>query len=67
MIVFDNKIIGINENNIPKDLFKNIGIGKIIKGSYKLKLIGETYIPYYDNPLLIFDIIEYNNIEIIEL
>jgi hypothetical protein len=46
MIVYDNKIIGINENNIPKELFKNIGIGKTIKGSYKLKLIGETNLPY---------------------
>ena len=64
MIVYGNKIIGIDENSIPEELIKDIW--NTIKGSYKLKFIRTTNLPYYDVPLLLFEIIEYKNIEIIK-
>ena len=67
MIVFDNKIIGIDENSILEELLKYFGIGIRIKGLYKLKLKRVTNLPYYNDPLLVFEIMDYNNIEIIEL
>jgi hypothetical protein len=65
MIVNDNKLIGIKEELIPKELYENVRPGMTIEGSYKLKYLYETGLPYYDDPLLVFEIIEYKNIEII--
>jgi len=64
MIVDDNKIIGIDDNSIPDELVENIW--NITKGAYNLKFIYVTDMPYYDDPILVFKIIEFNNIEVEE-
>jgi hypothetical protein len=62
MIVYNNLIIGIDEDTIPEEIYKNISF--IIMGSFKLRFIGTTNLPYYEIPLLIFEIIEYRDLEI---
>jgi hypothetical protein len=66
MIVNDNKIIGIDENSIPGELMEFLKKWILFKGSFKLKLKDVYDLPYYDDPLLVFEIIKYNNIEITE-
>ena len=67
MITKNNKIIGIYENSISIEIINNmIKNDIIITGLFKLKYLYKTDIPYYENPLMIFEIIEYNNVEIIK-
>ena len=67
MITKNNKIIGIYENSISIEIINNmIKNDIIITGLFKLKYLYETDIPYYENPLMLFEIIEYNNVEIIK-
>jgi hypothetical protein len=65
MIISDNYIIGIDEDDIPKIITENI-LNFFIKGTFKLKFIRLTGIPYYENKLMIFKIMEYKNIDLIE-
>lgn len=61
MITENNMIIGIYENNISIELVDNmIKNETITKGIYKLKYLYETNIQYYENPLMVFEILEYN-------
>jgi hypothetical protein len=64
MVVYDNKIIGIKDENIPEIIFENM-LYNTIKGLFRLRFLHTSNIPYYDIPLLVFEIIEYKNIEII--
>ena len=66
MIVMENYIVGISENNFPEEL-KYYLLNGYIKGTFKLVLLLKTNIPYYDIELMVFKIIEYNNIEILEI
>jgi hypothetical protein len=63
MIIMNDYIIGIDENNIPRGLENHLTYG-LPKGTFKLKLIRKTNIPYYETELLVFRIIEYKNIEV---
>jgi hypothetical protein len=65
MITTDNYIIGIDEDNIPKIITENI-LNFFIRGTLKLKLTYLTDIPYYENELMVFKIIEYKNMDLIE-
>jgi hypothetical protein len=57
MTIFDN-IIGIDEEEaVPEIITRNIG-KYFIRGTLKLKLTRLTYIPYYENKLMVFKIIE---------
>jgi hypothetical protein len=64
MVVRENYIIGIDENTFPHDLKKHLPFG-LPKGKFKLKLVRKTRLPYYEAELLVFKIVEYGNIEII--
>jgi hypothetical protein len=66
MIVNENKLIGIEEDLFPEELWKIFSFGMTMKGDYKLKFLSETRLPYYDDPFLVFEIVEYSNIEIIK-
>jgi hypothetical protein len=66
MIVNGDKIIGIDEDSIPGELKEILWKWVLFKGAFKLKLINLYDIPYYDEPLLVFEIIQYTNIEITE-
>jgi hypothetical protein len=66
MITENNKIIGIYENSISIEIINNmIKNDIIITGVFKLKYLYETDIPYYENPLMICEIIEYKNVKLI--
>jgi hypothetical protein len=45
MIVMNDFIIGVDEDNIPKELKKHLPYG-LPKGSFKLKLTCRTNFPY---------------------
>ena len=64
MIIESKYIIGIDEENIPGELGNHLNYG-LPKGTFKLKLIRKTNIPYYETELLVFRIIEYKDVEII--
>ena len=64
MIVKNDYIIGIDENNIPGEL-ENLLKHGLPKGTFKLKLVYKTNLPYYETELLVFRIIEYKDMEII--
>ena len=66
MIVSGDKIIGIDEDSIPGELKAILWKWILFKGTFKLRLKALYDIPYYDDPLFVFKIIEYNNIEITE-
>ena len=67
MIVNDDKIIGIEENKISEGIISDFINNRITgKGLYKLKYLRNVDLPYYENPLMVFEIIEYNGIENID-
>jgi hypothetical protein len=61
MLVSDNKIIGIDEKNLPPIITDNL-FKRSITGKFRLKLIGLYGIPYYENPLMTFTILGYEKI-----
>ena len=65
MTISDNYIIGIDEDEIPKIVTENI-LYFFIKGTFKLKYVHLTDIPYYENKLMIFRIIGYKDILLIK-
>jgi hypothetical protein len=65
MTIFDNNIIGIDEEDVPEVITRNIG-KYFIRGTFKLKLTHLTDIPYYENKLMVFKIIDYKDINLIE-
>ncbi|MCL2800474.1 MAG: hypothetical protein FWD28_01770 [Treponema sp.] len=60
MITDNNKIIGIIENSVSKE-FINKFFNYSTTGNrvFKLKYINMVNLPYYDTPLMVFEIIEY--------
>lgn len=60
----DEYIIGIDENKMPSFILENLFLHRI-KGLFKLKLISYNNLPYYKEKLMIFEIIEYENIELL--
>jgi hypothetical protein len=64
MMVCENKLIGIDENNFPQELYNDI-LYAAGKGLFKLKYTGNTGLPYYEIPLPVFEITEYKDIEIL--
>jgi hypothetical protein len=64
MVIDENKIIGIVENDISIELVHNLLENKITgQGVFKLKYNNDINLPYYENPLMIFEIMEYSNIK----
>jgi hypothetical protein len=65
MRLSDNYIIGIKDEDIPEIIDENLFKNRI-KGTFKLKLTNLVSLPYYENKLMVFKIIDYKNIELIE-
>jgi hypothetical protein len=65
IIIAKNKIIGIVENDFSIELILNLLSDTITgKGLFKLKFVDTTNIPYYENELMIFEIIQHENMKI---
>jgi hypothetical protein len=66
-VTADNFVIGIGKNediDLPEQVVKFLRPENEIVGRLELKYIGSVTIPYYDNPLLCFDIVKFLKLKV---